>query len=354
MQSDHMTSVAFHQGRDSAASCSSVLTMSSSRLADLTNVGAALPADDAGASTSMGRNSISKPSKTPVRLHKPGAAKGKTFMTPETMARPKTPPPTNWKKYKCENITMGAREIKLLGILSRKKTAGAATALLGTTRGGIGADPKGAGATSKPPGIGAASTARVVAKVPTRYPQASEEETGAALAEGDACGSAASGPSPPEADEELSIPCVSRMSTGEGFLSPLGNTRRLRCCGSGGSASRADGVAQNLTPPDTLQKPGADATGASAKPRATPPPLELIAAAAAAVHGTKSDCKSDCYDTDGDCDDHGIGDVRHSESPRSSAGKRQTEPESESKAEAKEDDNRGSQELGTPRRVASK
>ena len=316
-----------------------------SQLADLTNQGAVVPAGSNVNSMSTGPQSKIKPSKTPVRLHKPGAAKSKPFMTPETMARPKTPPPTNWKKYKCENITMGAREIKLLGILSRKKTAGAATALLGTCRGGSGADKTGAGSAPKLPGAEARSTTRAMVKLPTRVHNTSDDEIVACLATDGACFSAGIDTAPPEVDEELSIPCVSRMSTGEGFISPLGNSRRLRCCGSGGSASRGHGITQNITPPDTVQKLETSAAGTNAKPRSTPPPLELIAAAEAAVHGTKFECKSECYDTDGDYDDHSDGSGRHGESPRFDAGER--EAQAESKAEAKEENNRRSKKLGT-------
>ena len=242
---------------------------------------------------------------------------------------------------------MGAREIKLLGILSRKKTAGAATALLGTCRGASGADKIGAGAASKLPGAEVRSTTRAMAKLPRRFSNAGDDEAGACLAKDDTCVSAGTDTTPPEVDEELSIPCVSRMSTGEGFISPLGNTRRLQCCGSGGSVPCGDGIAQDITPPDTLQKLEASAAHTNAKPRSTPPPFELIAAAAAAVHGTKADCKSECYDTDGDCDDYGNGDGRRGESPRFGAGER--EAQTESKAEAKEENSRRSQsqKLGT-------
>ena len=54
---------------------------------------------------------------TPQRLRR---ANKENYSTPEAMRPPTVAPPTDWKKYTCDSITMDARELRLLELLCRR------------------------------------------------------------------------------------------------------------------------------------------------------------------------------------------------------------------------------------------
>jgi hypothetical protein len=60
---------------------------------------------------------MSSASVTPQRLRR---ANKENYSTPEAMRPPTVAPPTDWKKYTCDSITMDARELRLLELLCRR------------------------------------------------------------------------------------------------------------------------------------------------------------------------------------------------------------------------------------------